>query len=535
MQLGTVESVLQGRTDEATFRRARRLGLSGIEAILTREQLRATSSPRLSSLQGCAARHAIEVTSVMLSEHNGGGIASADDATAAAARDDVLRAIDWCAELGAKIVLVPFFFGGEIVTDEDFQRAVSGFRDLCPCAAVKSVTLCYEGTLPASRIRELAAAIGSPAFGCYFDLANVIWRGLDTPTEIRTLGDLIRMVHVKDTLAVPGDVHPGLGRVHFPESATALAEVGYDGWLVLETPPGPPELVARDISFTRRYFSSIQPAPRWPVFGAFSYGYGRGEVDRLVSEFRECGLEAVQLGDGILDEALESYEAARRIGGTLEESGITVVGVAGYRNLTALDADKREANLRYIERCLEMAPFLGTSVVATETGTRSPDGDWVPSPDNFGDEAWAVFCSSIERLLTVAEQSGSILALEGYVNNVLQTQGQLAGLLERFKSPALQLVLDPFNYLSVHVLPAQERLTQDFLNRFESRFVIAHLKDVSEQGAEVDTPEIGKGVFEYKPYLEFLQTRRPDLALILEHLPMEHLPSAVDYVRKLAG
>ena len=49
----------------------------------------------------------------------------------------------------------------------------------------------------------------------------------------------------------PGDVHPGLGRVDFAECARALEEIGYDGWLTLETPPVPPPLVARDFSFTR--------------------------------------------------------------------------------------------------------------------------------------------------------------------------------------------------------------------------------------------------------------------------------------------
>jgi len=40
--------------------------------------------------------------------------------------------------------------------------------------------------------------------------------------------------------------------------------------------------------------------------------------------------------------------------------------------------------------------------------------------------------------------------------------------------------------------------------------VAAHLKDVSQEGAEVDTPEFGHGIFPQQVYLEFLRDERPD-------------------------
>ena len=61
------------------------------------------------------------------------------------------------------------------------------------------------------------------------------------------------------------------------------------------------------------------------------------------------------------------------------------------------------------------------------------------------------------------------------------------------------------------------------LDEFEDRFVLAHLKDVHARGAEVGTPEFGTGIFYQSPYLEFLRTRRPDLDLIAEHLPLANV------------
>ena len=108
-------------------------------------------------------------------------------------------------------------------------------------------------------------------------------------------------------------------------------------------------------------------------------------------------------------------------------------------------------------------------------------------------------------------------------------------MLDRFPSRHLQVVLDPYNYLSRHLLPVQERVTRDFLARFEHRFVVAHLKDVGEGGAEEATPELGTGVFAQEPYLSFLAERRPDLPLILEHLPLEHVPDAARRVRTVSA
>src|SRR4029453_14134998 len=194
----------------------------------------------------------------------------------------------------------------------------------------------------------------------------------------------------------------------------------------------------------------------------------------------------------------------------------------------------RRENIDFIARCLELAPRFGTSIVAREAGTRKPAGDWTDSPENWRPATWELLDDAIGELVPIAERAGAILALEASVKNVLRTQGQLLGVLERFPSAPLQVVSDPYNYLSSQLLPARERLTADFLRRFEHRFVLAHLKDVDPGGAETGTGEFGTGVFPQGVYLEFLAERRPDLPMILEHLPLDHVPEAARRVRELA-
>ena len=94
---------------------------------------------------------------------------------------------------------------------------------------------------------------------------------------------------------------------------------------------------------------------------------------------------------------------------------------------------------------------------------------------------------------------------------------------------------DPYNYVSADLVPVHETATAALLDGFEDRFVLAHLKDVDPGGAETGSPEFGTGVFSQAPYLEFLRTRRPDLGLVAEHLPLGHVPQVRRRVDALAG
>ena len=193
-------------------------GSSSRSAATTSVAAHATGSGSLRRAQEEEA--GLRIPSLILSDHVfDGGLADADPVTRARAADDVRTAITLAAELGADIVLVPFFLRGDLDGEEGFDRCAESFPPLCAEAASAGVTLCYEGTLPAPEIRRLAERVGSTAFGCYFDLANPLVGGLDPPTELRELGGLVRRVHFKESRTARGDARPGLGRVDYAECA----------------------------------------------------------------------------------------------------------------------------------------------------------------------------------------------------------------------------------------------------------------------------------------------------------------------------
>ena len=80
-------------------------------------------------------------------------------------------------------------------------------------------------------------------------------------------------------------------------------------------------------------------------------------------------------------------------------------------------------------------------------------------------------------------------------------------------------------------MPAIQRVTARYLERFEPMSVMASLKDVGHGGAQSEIREFGNGVFPQRIYVEYLRTRSRDLPLILDPASPDHIPAAVELLR----
>ena len=177
---GVMTDVLPSADDGELFGRAKRLGFAGVEVILRRAEVdrsRRSAAPRPRRAGGPQprARRAQRPRRHRRRRARGRGRGRAGRGTR--------------ARLGGRArerrAAVPFFGRAELRDEADIERAAGALRPLCRRAAERGVALLYEGTLPSESIRRLAAAVDSPAFGCYFDTANVVTRAMDTATSAR--------------------------------------------------------------------------------------------------------------------------------------------------------------------------------------------------------------------------------------------------------------------------------------------------------------------------------------------------------------
>ena len=135
----------------------------------------------------------------------------------------------------------------------------------------------------------------------------------------------------------------------------------------------------------------------FPRLGAFFFEHGLSTRHEQIAQFREMGLTSVQIADPLMKELVANPSQATAVAKDFREAGLDIAGLAGYRNLIAVDPVKRRENIDFLKACMDLAPVLGTAVVATETGTFNPGSDGDPSPENGSPQAWAVLLESLEE------------------------------------------------------------------------------------------------------------------------------------------
>jgi sugar phosphate isomerase/epimerase len=159
--------------------------------------------------------------------------ASEEAAHRAQGREILEGALAACREIGASVILVPFFGTAALETRERIEHLVAEMRSCAPLAESLGVCLGLETTLEASALCAVVDRIDSEAVQVYFDTGNTAGLGYDVTREIEQLGSRIAQLHIKDHPSVPV---LGEGEVDFGCAIRALHTVGFDDYLVLELP-----------------------------------------------------------------------------------------------------------------------------------------------------------------------------------------------------------------------------------------------------------------------------------------------------------
>ena len=254
MKVGIRDGMLPGSFEES-FQKTKDIGFDGIELCMGvnyREHL-LWQDDGIDKVNSLAAAADIEVSSLS----PGGFTAYSFMHPTDSVRSEGIAKLQYLAEiapqLGAKVILVPFFGNGKIEDDHiDAQRFIDGLKTAAETAEQHGVSLAIESTLSAEQHQQIIDNVGSPAVGVYYDMGNATGLGYDSPAEIRSLGTAITQMHIKDT----GGNHAGEGDVDFPAVFEAAHAVGYDSWFVLETPgkDDPVASAAKNLNFVRNNF-----------------------------------------------------------------------------------------------------------------------------------------------------------------------------------------------------------------------------------------------------------------------------------------
>ena len=255
LRLGVCDWTIGKTGDPAAFDLAARLGLDGVQvSLVPKGDSLALADPELRSVFLKAARTArIPIASFAIGDLNDVPLKSDPRA-----EQWLAKGIEIAAAMDVKIILVPFFGKGELRNDPaGIDAVVEALKRLAPKAEARGIVLALESYLSAGDNLTILERVGSPAIQVYYDVANSQDVGYPILDEIRQLGAHIVEVHAKDTK----DLY-GRGSMDFPAVRTALKDIGYKGWFVLEgtkMPLGVEESVRYDTDYLRTIFGIRAP------------------------------------------------------------------------------------------------------------------------------------------------------------------------------------------------------------------------------------------------------------------------------------
>lgn len=244
MKFGIMQGLL-AEPLETMFATAAQLGLSGVQLNWPGDKGAPIPDGCIAMIRDRASAAGVEVPSLIAHPASNGVIDPSGDVQSKA-RDGLRESMSVARQLGATVILVPFFGGSEIATPEQEARLIENLRAVAKEAEAASVILAIECTLAGDATVWVLDAIGSKAVASYWDMGNAMWYGCDPVREVEQLRGYIAEVHAKEYFGEPVLSRPrkagglngrpfGQGQVPVRKVLAGLRKGGYDGYVVLET------------------------------------------------------------------------------------------------------------------------------------------------------------------------------------------------------------------------------------------------------------------------------------------------------------
>ena len=267
MRIGTMDGVLSGAYGEFTwndlYQIAQALGFEGIELGVGRDydQTALWDKSGRRDLLELSQDTGVATSSICLHSYWHYSFAHPDEAVRQRARSLAQEAAKAASELEAENILIPLTNPDGVDDATARDRWVEGISAVAGAAESAGVRLCLEnvgksfGNTP-EQICGIVDAVGSPAVQVYYDPGNALHSGLDPVKGIELLGARIAQVHVKEV----GGALLGDGHAPWSEILATLGQIGYDGWLTLETDPtdDPPGAAMRNLATLQEMLCELQ-------------------------------------------------------------------------------------------------------------------------------------------------------------------------------------------------------------------------------------------------------------------------------------
>lgn len=218
---------------------------------------------------------------------------------------------------------------------------------------------------------------------------------------------------------------------------------------------------------------------------------------------------------------------------TLLRHGVRIAIVGCYIQPTHPDEDKRRLDIARFKKSVQLNKAFGSRIIATETGTRNPNGGY--SVETADPKYIELFYSSLSEMIEEAVKYDALCTIEAVNHNhTMSSPERMARMLEKFPSENLKVLFDPINLIPFEGIkeddgtplahPSKEAMANFYnpiLDLYGDRLVAIHCKDYvlsEEDGHKVgDIPAL-TGVFDWEGFIKEIKRRGINVPITLENL-----------------
>lgn len=203
------------------------------------------------------------------------------------------------------------------------------------------------------------------------------------------------------------------------------------------------------------------------------------------------------------------------------------------------DPGVRAAVAAKIDAGSRIAAQLGAQTFLLRPGSRSDAGSWTPHPDNYLLESRDLLIDTLRPLARTAESEGVTLAMETHVVSIMDPPEVCRDIVEAVGSERFRLIMDVVNHFGdIRSVYDSTAFVDRVFDAVGALSPVMHVKDLKVSPGlvvHIDQEVPGEGELDLGRVLERFDALFPDGYGLVEHIPLEQVPLALNNIRRIAG
>lgn len=160
-------------------------------------------------------------------------------------------------QIKTRTIEIPLLDNSSMKTDQEKEILITSIKTCLPSAEQSGIELNFETDLPPQKLLAFITGFNHPLIKITYDSGNSASLGFDPHEEIKTYGQYITNIHIKDRLLGGATVPLGTGNTNFSKLFQALQEVDYKESYTLQAARGEEgkevESIKDQITFLKGY------------------------------------------------------------------------------------------------------------------------------------------------------------------------------------------------------------------------------------------------------------------------------------------